>query len=95
MFNNLFKRNSTEATDIAFSGELRKGMWVHSQSLNRIGIVTGNVGKHVAVDLVNDKGETTESVAVQAGTLQQARFSQIPDNRKPEQSAAMRFGYFN
>lgn len=81
--------------EIGFTGELRKGMWVFSDSLGKLGIVTGTVGKHVTIDWVNEKGETTLSGAVQGGTLRQARFSEIPELRKPSPETALRFGYFN
>jgi hypothetical protein len=82
------------AKEIGFTGELRKGMWV-ATSEGKVGIATGLLGKFVVVDLVDETGATVITATLQGATLSQARWSQIPESRRPSQAAALSKGYFN
>jgi hypothetical protein len=66
---------------------MRLGMWVRVNS--KTGIVT-NLDP-LTVDLVDDKGETVETV--QPSSAKQAKRSEIPAARRPKADHAKRLGY--
>lgn len=82
------------AKEIGFTGELRKGMWV-ADAQGKVGIAVGINGKFVNVDWTNSEGETILTAPIQGALLSQARWSQIPEARRPSQAAALSKGYFN
>lgn len=73
---------------------MRRGMWVRSGT--RTGIVTDideSEGSAI-IDLVDDEtGETVETVRRKVSAVRQARLTEIPEVRRPNDEIAKAFGY--
>ncbi len=70
-----------EKTSLSEAG-LRLGMWVTTPE--GIGIVTGVVADCASVMLVDDAGHNKKAQNFTLGSVQQAKFLQIPKARRPE-----------
>lgn len=79
-----------------YTGQIRGGMWVTDHN-DRIGIVENIIGtKFVDVMYVDPvEGTNVAASRINLSQVKQARFSQIPEKRKPSQEAALAKGYFN
>lgn len=77
--------------------QLRRGMWVWVDQPDRapgVGILNAihSTGE-CEVHLVNEIGETVQSVTVNPQYIEQATLAQIPEARRPGKEVSDRFGY--
>lgn len=71
---------------------VRVGSWVRWEG--RTGIVTGQSDDGLlAVDIVNDAGETVIGTHQPWSAMRKATMSEIPERRRPSPEVARRFGY--
>lgn len=90
-------RNWAGATATMPLAQLRRGMWVWVDQPDRapgVGILNAihSTGE-CEVHLVNEIGETVQSVTVNPQFIEQATVDQIPGARRSSQEISNRFGY--
>jgi hypothetical protein len=70
---------------------VRKGMWVVVD--DKVGIVASIDGSALEIHFVDEVGNTFLHSLVPTGTVRQATYEEIPEERRPDETVAKYYGY--